>query len=315
MSIQTILDEIKSYNTIIIHRHTRPDPDAYGSQGGLAEILRESYPEKEIYVVGEEDETLHFMMRMDNIEDSKYANALVIVCDTANTERISDSRYNKGKKLIKIDHHPNDDRYGDILFVDTTASSTSELIFEIYKQGSQSHGLKINKRAAELIYAGIVGDTGRFLFPSTTKKTFETASELISMDIDFTSIFNNIYKSSEKVTRLNGYILQNFELHKSGMGVARVTTDVLNSFHISPIEASNATSNLGEVEGIKAWAIFLEEDDKIRVRLRSKGPIINTLASKFNGGGHPLASGAVVYDWEQANKLIEELNEICNNSK
>jgi phosphoesterase RecJ-like protein len=314
MSLERILDDINCFNTIIIHRHTRPDPDAYGSQGGLAEIIKNTFPEKEVYVVGEEDETLHFMMRMDQIEDSKYSNALIIVCDTANVERISDSRYKTGSKLVKIDHHPNDDKYGDVLYVDTSASSTSEIIYELYKIGKESHGLKINKKAAELIFAGIVGDTGRFLFPSSTRKTFEIAAELVGLGIDFPSIYNNIYKSSEKVTRLNGYILQNFELHSSGMGVGKVTKETLRQFNISPEEASNATSNLGEVVGIKAWAIFLEEEDKIRVRLRSKGPVINKLASQFNGGGHPLASGAVVYNWDEANKLIEYLDNICLNN-
>ncbi|MDF2607198.1 MAG: hypothetical protein K0S34_1393 [Bacillales bacterium] len=314
MSIEQILEDIISFNTIIIHRHTRPDPDAYGSQGGLAEIIKYTFPEKEVYVVGEEEETLHFMMRMDQIDDIKYSNALVIVCDTANTERISDSRYKMGSKLIKIDHHPNDDKYGDVLYVDTSSSSTSEIIYELYKAGKDSHSFKINKKAAELIFAGIVGDTGRFLFPSSTSKTFEIAAELVRLGIDFPKIYDNIYKSSEKVTRLNGHILQNFELHASGMGVAKVTKELLNKFNISPEEASNATSNLGEVIGIKAWAIFLEEDDKIRVRLRSKGPVINKLASQFNGGGHPLASGAVVFNWYEADKLIEYLDNICLNN-
>lgn len=65
---------------------------------------------------------------MDEIADEIYKDALVIVCDTANQERVSDRRFNQGKALIKIDHHPNDDAYGDLLWVDTTASSCSEMI-------------------------------------------------------------------------------------------------------------------------------------------------------------------------------------------
>src|SRR6476646_8336665 len=111
-----ILAEIKQYDTIIIHRHVRPDPDAYGSQGGLAEILKASFPSKQIYTVGKEDPSLNYLRRLDHIPDETYDEALVIVCDTANTARICDSRYVNGAKLIKIDHHPNEDPYGDLLW-------------------------------------------------------------------------------------------------------------------------------------------------------------------------------------------------------
>ena len=136
-----ILQSIKEYETIIIHRHVRPDPDAYGSQGGLAEILKASFPEKTIYTVGKEEETLHFLRRLDRITDDAYNGALVIVCDTANEARIDDSRYKLGDKLIKIDHHPNVDQYGDLLWVDTNASSTSEMIYEFYLHGKDK-GIK-----------------------------------------------------------------------------------------------------------------------------------------------------------------------------
>ena len=171
---QQILDAIKAFNTIIIHRHVRPDPDAYGSQGGLAEIIKASFPDKKVFTVGEEEISLNFLRKLDTIDDGIYKDALVIVCDTANQERVCDQRYQTGKRLIKIDHHPNDDAYGDIVWVETTASSTSELIYEFYLFG-RDQGLKMSDEAARLLYAGIVGDTGRFLYPSTSEKTFHYA--------------------------------------------------------------------------------------------------------------------------------------------
>src|SRR5690554_522735 len=124
-----ILNAIKQYETIIIHRHIRPDPDALGSQGALAELIKDSFPEKKVYCVGEADEALTFLNWIDDIRDEQYEGALVIVCDTANQPRISDNRYKMGDMLIKIDHHPNDDKYGDIMWVDTTASAVSEMIY------------------------------------------------------------------------------------------------------------------------------------------------------------------------------------------
>jgi phosphoesterase RecJ-like protein len=70
-------------------------------------------------------------------------------------------------------------------------------------------------------------------------------------------------------------------------------------------------SVLGDVKGIKAWAFFIEEGDQIRVRLRSKGPVINGLAKKYKGGGHPLAAGASVYSWDDVEQVIEDLDELC----
>lgn len=305
-----ILETIKQYETIIIHRHVRPDPDAYGSQCGLAEILKASFPKKNIYVVGQEEESLHFLKRLDTIEDEVYTGALVIICDTANEERICDQRYKLADKIIKIDHHPNDDQYGDILWVDTTASSTSEMIYDFYLEG-KDQGLIINNAAARLLYAGIVGDTGRFLYPSTTEKTFKHAGDLIHYDFSRTDLYNGMYDLDENVVRLNGYVMQNFEVMPSGAAKLVLPKEILTKYSVKPSEASLLVSNLGIVKGIKAWVFFIEESDNIRVRLRSKGPVINTVAKKFNGGGHPLASGASVSTWDEADQVVVELDKIC----
>ena len=164
--VKEIMATIKKYETIMIHRHQRPDPDAIGSQVGLAEILRASFPEKQIYQVGGPVEGLEFLATMNEVTDAQYRGALVIVTDTANSPRISDERYNLGDQLIKIDHHPNDEPYGDLVWVNTEASSCSEIIADFYHHHQDE--LVMPDEAARLLYAGIVGDTGRFLYPATT---------------------------------------------------------------------------------------------------------------------------------------------------
>ncbi len=307
---QSILEAIKQFETIIIHRHVRPDPDAYGSQGGLAEIIKTSFPDKKVYTVGKEEESLHFLRRLDVIDDSTYKEALVIVCDTANQERVCDSRYTTGKMLIKIDHHPNDDPYGDIVWVDTSASSVSEMIYEFYLFG-KDQGLKLNDEGARLLYAGIVGDTGRFLYPSTTEKTFSYAGELINYNFTRPDMYNQMYELEPNIVKLNGYVLQNFTLLPSGAAFMKLDKAVLSRFGAVPSQASLLVGELGSVKGITAWVFFIEEEDQIRVRFRSKGPIINVLAKKYNGGGHPLAAGASIFSWDVAEEVIRDLDVLC----
>lgn len=312
--IEKILETIKQYETIIIHRHVRPDPDAYGSQGGLAEILKASFPEKNIYTVGKEEQSLNFLRRLDQIADETYRGALVIVTDTANEARICDGRYGLGDRLIKIDHHPNEEPYGDMVWVDTSASSCSEMVYEFYLAGQQD-GLKMSDEAARLLYAGIVGDTGRFLYPSTTEKTFAYASELIKYKFNRTELFDRMYELAPNLIKLNGYVLQNFNMNENGVASMVLNKELLAEYQAQPSDASLLVSALGNVVGILAWAFFIEEDDQIRVRLRSKGPIVNTIARKYNGGGHPLASGASIYSWDEMANVMKDLEEACINFK
>ncbi|WP_408007183.1 DHH family phosphoesterase [Pseudalkalibacillus sp. A8] len=306
-----IIQKIKEYEKIIIHRHVRPDPDALGSQGGLAEILKASFPQKTIHVVGEEEASLKFLIEMDQISDEVYKDALVIICDTANQARISDERYSSGDFIIKIDHHPNEDRYGDLIWVDTDASSVSEMIYEFFLYGKENHKFKLSDKGAGLLYAGIVGDTGRFLFPNTTEKTMKYAGELRNYDFDISSVYNEMYKVKLNLTRLNGYVLTNFKYIEPGVGYIYLTQEVMEKFNTTPNESSLLVNSFSNVEGLLSWVFFVEEPGQIRVRLRSKGPIVNTIAAKYNGGGHPMASGATVYTMEETEQIIQDLVDAC----
>jgi len=310
-----IIDKIKQYETIVLHRHVRPDPDAYGSQIGLAELIRANYPEKAVYTVGEHDDSLSFMASPQQVEDAQFKNALVIVTDTANTERIDDQRYVNGDFLIKIDHHPNDDAYGDLLWVDTDASSCSEMIYDLYEEGKAYADWKMSDEAARLLFAGIVGDTGRFLYPSAGPKTFETAGQLVQYNFDRNEVFDGMYEMERKLLNLQGYIYQHFEMDEHGAASIKLPADILKQFDATPSETSLLVSSLGNVKNIRAWVMFIEDNDTIRVRIRSKGPVINGLAKKYNGGGHPLASGATAYSWEEADQVIEDLKVICSEYK
>lgn len=146
--------------------------------------MKTNFPDKKVLATGINEPTLSWIAEMDEVADQDYEGALVIVTDTANTPRIDDDRYSKGDFLIKIDHHPNDDAYGDLLLVDTTASSASEIVTD----WALTVGLALSDAAARVLYNGIVGDTGRFLFPSTTAKTLHIAAKLREYDFDFSAM-------------------------------------------------------------------------------------------------------------------------------
>lgn len=308
-----IIEAIQKFDTIILHRHVRPDEDAYGSQMGLQAIIEENYPQKKVYAIGMHDTALTYLGEPVTVTDAQFDNALVIVTDTANQERIDDQRYMNGAMLIKIDHHPNDDSYGDITWVNTSASSCSEMIYDLYEYGVEQYAWTLNAKAARFLFAGIVGDTGRFIYPSATEKTFQTASKLVKYDFNRETLFDGMYELSYNLLQLQGYIYQNFVMDENGAAYIKLTAELLEEFDVTASETSALVSSLGNVKGIQAWAIFVQESDQIRVRIRSKGLVINTIAKKFRGGGHPFASGATIYDWSESEQLIAEIKQICAN--
>ncbi len=303
---EEILTTIKAFDRIIIHRHQRPDPDALGSQVGLAEILRASFPKKEIYQVGGPVEGLDYLALMQTIPDDLYKGALVIVTDTANAPRVSDQRYDQGAKLIKIDHHPNDEPYGELVWVNTKASSCSEMIVSFWQMFQNE--LTMTQEAARLLYAGIVGDTGRFLYPATTATTLRLAAELLDYGFDAPKINRQLDQVSRSVARLSGYVYENIEIDEIGAGKVILSQELQQRFGVVDSETSAVVSLPGKIDEVMAWAIFVEQPEGYyRVRMRSKGPVINEIAKRHHGGGHPLASGANAKDLEEVAVIYQEI--------
>lgn len=309
MTAQTqIFAQIKAADTIIIHRHQRPDPDAVGSQMGLAEIIRNTYPTKKVYVVGKEVPSLSWMGAMDTIDDSVYDDALVIVTDTANEPRVDDRRYEYGKTLVKIDHHPNDEPYGDYSWVDTTVSSSSELIFSFYNEFKEE--LTLSNAGASYLYSGIVGDTGRFLY-ATGASTMWTVAELMKFNFDWTKINQKMDTISPEAAKVSGYVYEHMTLTDAGLNYIILTNEILDSFELGDYGTAFIVPLIGKVDAAQAWAVFEQQDEGFyRVRLRSREIPINGIAKRHGGGGHPLASGALAQTDAEANDIVYELNQL-----
>lgn len=308
--LSAIFAEIKKYNRIIIHRHQRPDPDAIGSQVGLARILRASFPYKQVWVVGKQIPGFNWIGTMDEISGSDYHDALVIVTDTANAPRIDDRRFDNGAALVKIDHHPNDEPYGDLMWIDDRASSCSEMIASFYQRFSGE--LTMTPEAASALYAGIVGDTGRFLYPATTPKTMLVAGSLMAAGADASAIAQHENEITLPVARLSAYVYDHLTITESGAAFVTLTAPTLKKFGLTEAGTSAVVSLPGRLRQVVAWAIFVQQDDgAFRVRLRSKGPVINELAKHHHGGGHPLASGARAHDQAELDQVVTELNRLA----
>lgn len=304
-TFKAIQQKIESADTIIIQRHVRPDPDAFGSQFALQRYLKQKYPNKTIYAIGDMEPSLSFMGALDNVPEEVYNEALLIVCDTANEARIDGASLDAFPFVIKIDHHPAVDQYGDINYVDTDASSTSEIIYNMIDYlGDLS---LMNEEIAQAIYLGIVGDTGRFMFNNTTPRTLQIASELIRYDIQPQMLLNKLGEKEPHLMPFHGYILQNFELDTDGFCQIKITDEVLKQYQVEPNEASLFVNAVADLKGIRIWVFGVDEGSEIRCRIRSKSVSINDVAAQFGGGGHPNASGASVSDWQTFDQLAAAL--------
>lgn len=306
---EQIKQMIEAADTIIIHRHERPDPDALGSQFGLQLTLQHQFPSKTVLTAGEMATSLSFMGELDQVDDKLYKEALVVILDTANQARIDGKVAMTGKDVIKIDHHPDEDPYAPVQLVDTTMSSTSELLVHLLNEW----GYEIPTSAAIQFYAGIVGDTGRFQFRGTTKRTFEVAAQLINAGIDTDWLYRNMYETELAALHLQGYVLQHIQLTDQGVGYVVLTQDTLKQFGATVEQASLLVNSFAGLKGMKCWALFLETDTEVRVRIRSKGPVINEVAKEFNGGGHPMASGATIGQLSEVERVIRRLDEVAAN--
>lgn len=313
---QRILDKIEQYDRIIVTRHFRPDGDAIGSTKGLARMLRLSFPQKEVYVINEDSsEYLAFLGGEDApIEDEKYADALVIVCDTATTDRISNKKFALAKEIIKIDHHIDVKPYGDLSWVEEERSSLCEMIADFYFTFKDK--LTLDKEGATYIFTGMVTDTGRFRFSSVNGETMRLAAVLLDLGINLEWIYANLNLDDFNVFKFEAYVYKKMKVTEDGVAYIYVDKAMQKKFKLTNEQASNVVSYLDGIKGAIVWLAFIQNaDGNIRVRLRSRFVTINALAEQFGGGGHDRACGATVHSKKEMKQMLSIANQIVKNYK
>lgn len=304
-----ILSLIEEYDSIIIARHKNPDLDAYGSQFGLYYALKERFPNKEIYVVGDTN-SLNKFQDLDIVDDEIYKRSLVFILDTVVSQLIDYHVYKNYDKLVLIDHHKNDpDINYDLAYQVKDASSCSEIITEFLLD----LGIPISKTTARALYMGIIGDTGRFLHSNTSSKTLRLTAELLDRGIDITSIHNSLYTESKESKRVKNIFFNKTQYTEHNVAYNKNDVDFLEKHNLTTSYASRGLVNqMGGMDEVEAWANFTfnKEEKNIICELRSKRIPVLSVAKKYGGGGHLKACGCTLYTWAETDKLIKDLDKL-----
>ena len=307
--MKTIVKKIKAYNRIIIHRHTRPDLDALGSQIGLKEAIKATFSNKEVYIVGDINSSFSFMGNMDTVTDDLYKDALVIITDVAVSHLISDERYKKGKEVIVIDHHTNKADIDAYTYIKSDISSASEVVADIIRRS----GFKLTIKGATALFGGMVTDTGRFLYSGVNENTFYIAGYLLENGADTKFIYQNLYVESLESKKMKAYFQSHFQVTDDGVGYLINKKEIYDQFDVDTFTISRGMVNvMAGIDIIKIWANFTfdRESEKVLCEIRSRGIKVVDVAKKYGGGGHDEACGCTLDSFLDANKVLDDLNEL-----
>ncbi len=306
---EEILQAIKESSTVIIHRHYTPDGDAMGSQIGLKEILKDNFPDKEIYAVGDDPKRFSFMdgAVMDEIEDSKYEGALAIILDCGASSLISDGRYRLAKTTARIDHHVFGEKIADLEVIDTSYESCCGEVTEFALES----GLRLSPASAKALYTGMVTDSGRFRFDSTTSNTFRLASALLKEKFDLNGLYAQLYADDFAYVRLRAQFILKIQFTQDGVAYIYTTKEELPTYGVDTFTISRGmVATMSDLKGVDIWVNFTETEAGVLVEIRSNKYNVQPIAVKYGGGGHAKACGATVKDYQTAMALLEDLNAV-----
>lgn len=304
---EEIYRKIVEYDVIVIARHIGVDPDALCSQLALRDSIRLTFPEKKVLSIGTGSVKFTQMGKLDKIENVN--NALLIVVDTPDKKRVDSVSFSQFSYSIKIDHHPFIEKFCDLEFIKDTASSTCEILIDFIL----SSKLKCDANIAQTLYMGMVSDSNRFLFDSCTSESFGLVSRLLNeYSFSLSDAYQKLYLRPINEVRLEGYIALNMNVTENGLGYIKITNEVINEFSVDSASAGNMINNFNFIKEVLVWVTMTEDlkNDQIRISIRSRGPEINKLAEAYGGGGHKMAAGVRVKNFDDAMKFINDLDKL-----
>ncbi|MDR3249504.1 MAG: bifunctional oligoribonuclease/PAP phosphatase NrnA [Mycoplasmataceae bacterium] len=315
--MRNILDQIikliKKYDRISLFFHSHPDFDTLGSVFSLREYLRKKYPHKNVLILGLEGIDKKYFDRFIEVKmdktpsDEWIVKSLGIVCDTANSARVYEQKFKLCKKTIRIDHHPHDEKFCFLEWIERDRSSVCEMIGELLFYWDKKY---INSLVASCLYIGILTDTNRFYYPSTTKSTLNLVAKLYKRMNDRMGIQELLCSKNIEDIKFQQYIysIANFDIVKH---VASLLIPKL-IFKKYKVENNSMIWTMSNIKDIEIWtSIYYEEEmKKWKGSIRSKKIDITPVAKKYNGGGHKLASGFVLENEKDFSKVIADLEKL-----
>ncbi|MFZ1703197.1 MAG: bifunctional oligoribonuclease/PAP phosphatase NrnA [Saprospiraceae bacterium] len=308
------LEELKLWleipREIVIISHRNPDGDAIGSSLGLAMFLRKRFHKVQVIFPSEYPKIFEFLHDIGqsliyDLKQLEVKNAIqkadgIFCLDFNGLDRIDKMgefvQFSTAKKVL-IDHHLDPEPFSDYEFLDTTASSTSELVY-LWIHAMQEERL-LDVKIGEALFTGIITDTGSFKY-NTRPETFRVAASLKELGVDDYKLQDNIFNVLlSKHLRLLGHCLANRMeiLEDSGIGIIYLTKKDYIDFDIQRGDTEGIVNQMLYVKNIQIAAFVTEQPTIIKLSLRSKGDIsVQEVATKyFNGGGHKNAAGGGVY--------------------
>ena len=305
------LQLIEKYDTIIIHRHKNPDGDAIGSQTGLKLTLQHNFPRKKIYAVGDDPKRYGFVggSAPDVIEDGVYEGALAIVLDSADLPLISDERYLTAKATLRFDHHIFVKKFCDVEIVDTSFESCAGLIADFLS----SCALTLPQNAAQALFTGMVTDSGRFRYDSTTPKTLRVAANLLETGFDINDVYTPLYADDFNMIKLRAQFVLSVQFTENNVAYIYTTKQRVQELGVDTFTISRGMVGvMSDIRGVDVWVNFTETEEGVLCELRSKKHNVNPIAVKYGGGGHAKASGACVKDRAAAMAMLNDLNHLAS---
>jgi len=303
---EAIFDLIKQYDTIIIHRHKNPDGDALGAQTGLKLLLQGAFPHKRVLAVGDMTPRYAFISpKMDEVKDEDYKNALAFVLDTSAKALISDERYTTAAVSARIDHHIFVEKIADVEVTDTSFESCCGMIAAL----ALECGLTPTPAAAKALYTGMITDSGRFRYDSTSAKTFRLAAFLMERQFETADIYRNLYADDLFFIQLRAKYTLRINTTPHRVAYIYTTKEEAAEFGADVFTLSRGMVNvMSEIRGIDTWVNFTETEGGVLCEIRSNRYNINPIAVKYGGGGHQKASGATLKNRDEAMALLADLN-------
>lgn len=282
---------------VLLFAHVFPDGDVLGSQLGLGLALRAAGRAVVFACAHPVPEPFGFLPGAGDVQQWKAGrNAfdLVVTLDCPDPERLGgllDGARGPGVRVLNVDHHGDNRRYGDVNWVDTAAAATGEMVYDLV----EAAGLPLTPEVAVNLYTAIVTDTGSFRYSNTTPKTLRVAARLVELGVDPARVATAVYETRELGgLRLLGAILQRVEADPDG-AVAWLVIDRAQMASPDLPEAEEFVNYPRSLRTAKVAVLFRELADGVKVSLRAKGEVnVARIAARLGGGGHPNAAGVIL---------------------